>query len=264
MLDRQTAVILPLIRREIAGRYRGSWLGLLWSLITPLFMLGVYTFVFGFVLKTRWTAANDGGAAHSTTEFAVVLFAGLLVFQFFAEVVARAPLLVLSNKNYVKKIVFPIEVLPVVAIGAALFHVGVSLVVLLVFVFGVFGSIPWTFILAPLVIAPLVLLILGLSWFLAAIGVYFRDISQFIAPIITAMMFMSPIFFPRTTMPDWLQPLMFLNPLTLPVEAMREVVVFGQQPNWTALGLYSLVALAAAVLGYQFFQITRRGFADVL
>lgn len=264
MLQRQASVIIPLIRREVAGRYRGSSLGLLWSLITPLFMLGVYTFVFGFVLKTRWSAPSGDGVDHSTTEFAVVLFAGLMVFQLFSEVITRAPTLILANRNYVKKIVFPIEILPIVALGAALFHVGVSLVVLLLFVFGVFGAIPWTVVLAPVVLLPLVLLMLGLSWFLAAIGVYFRDISQFIAPLMTALMFLSPIFFPRSSMPEWLQDVMFLNPLTVPVEAMRAVVVFGEQPAWMALAVYTVVGGVVMIVGQQFFQLTRRGFADVL
>lgn len=257
-------LILSLIRREIAGRYRGSVLGLLWSLLNPLFMLAVYTFVFGVVLKSHWTTPDQQSATHSTGEFAVILFCGLIVFQFFAEVVSLASGLIVANVNYVKKIIFPIQILPVVSAGAALFHAAVSLLVLLVFAYIVFGKIPLTVVLAPIVFAPLIVLVLGIAWMLASVGVFFRDMSQIVAPLVTATMFLSPVFFQRTSLPTWLQPWLSLNPLAIPVESFRDVVIFGIQPNWTALGYYSLVSAAVAFLGYEFFQKTRRGFADVL
>ncbi|WP_210212131.1 ABC transporter permease [Mesorhizobium sp. M8A.F.Ca.ET.057.01.1.1] len=200
----------------------------------------------------------------STGEFAVVLFCGLIVFQFFAEVVTLAPGLIVANANYVKKIVFPIQILPLVSAGAALFHAAVSLLVLLVFAFIVFGYIPATVVLAPLVFAPLIVMVLGIAWILASIGVYFRDMSQIVAPLVTATMFLSPVFFQRTSLPIWLQPWLSLNPLAIPVESFRDVVLFDIEPDWLALGSYLLVAIAVAFLGYQFFQKTRRGFADVL
>jgi len=257
-----TQLIGSLIRREVSGRYRGSALGLLWSLLNPLLMLAVYTFVFGVVMKSRWTMPDHQSAAHSTGEFAVILFCGLIVFQFFMEVVSLAPGLIVGNANYVKKIVF--QILPVVSAGAALFHVAVSLLVLLVFAYFVFGHIPPTVILAPVVLAPLVLLVIGIAWVLASIGVYFRDMSQIVSPMVTATLFLSPVFFQRTSLPDWLQPWLSLNPLAIPVESFRNVVLFGVEPNWTALGSYSIVAVVVAFIGYQFFQKTRRGFADVL
>ncbi len=258
------SLTVSLIRREVSGRYRGSTFGLLWSLLNPLLMLAVYTFVFGVVMKSRWTMPDQQSIAHSTGEFAVILFCGLIVFQFFSEVVSAAPGLILANANYVKKIVFPIQILPVVSAGAALFHAAVSLLVLLVFAYVVFGHIPLTVVLAPLVLAPLVVLVLGIAWVLASIGVYFRDMSQIVTPLVTATMFLSPVFFQRTSLPTWLQPWLSLNPLAIPVENFRNVVLFGVQPAWTALGSYSTVAIVVAFLGYQFFQKTRRGFADVL
>lgn len=256
--------LLPsLTYREIVGRYRGSVFGILWSLLTPLFMLSVYTFVFGVVMKAKWSVPGGATREHSTAEFAVILFSGLIVFQFFSEVVSAAPNRILSHANYVKKIVFPIEILPVVSLGAALFHVGISLLVLLLFSAFVFG-LPATLPLAPLVFAPLALLTLGLAWFLAAVGVYLRDIGQIIGPILTASLFLSPIFFPRTALPAWLQSWLFLNPLTLPIEAFRNVVIFGRAPDWVALAVYTVIAALIAVFGYLFFQKTRRGFADVL
>lgn len=256
-------LILSMIRREVVGRYRGSAFGVLWSLLTPLFMLAVYTLVFGVVLAARWAIPGREAADHSTAEFAVILFCGLIVFQFFAEVVTAAPSLVLSNVNYVKKIVFPIHILPVVAAGAALFHAAVSFLVLLGFSAFTFG-VPASAMLAPLAFAPLVVMSLGFAWLLAALGVYFRDIGQLVGPLVTATMFLSPVLFQRSSMPEWLQPWLLLNPLTVPVEAFRAVALFGTAPDWTALGLYSLAAIAVAFAGEAFFQATRRGFADVL
>lgn len=262
-MSARTELVLSLIRREVAGRYRGSVFGLFWSLLTPLFMLSVYTLVFGSIFKSRW-AGPEGDAVTGTGAFAVVLFSGLIVFQLFAEVLGRAPTLVTGNVSYVKKIVFPLEVLPVVAIGSALFHAGVSFAVLLVFELIFMGRIPPTALLAPVLVAPFVLLVLGLSWLIAAVGVYFRDIGQLLGPIITAMMFLSPILFPANSLPAWLMGWHLLNPLTLPVEQVRDAVIFGRLPNLLPLLVYWAFAALVAALGYGFFQATRRGFADVL
>jgi len=260
------SLALQLVRREVVGRYRGSLLGIAWSLLTPLFMLAIYTFVFGTIFKARWTVADASGAGaeHPMAEFAIFLFAGLVVFQLFGEVVNRAPGLVLSNVNYVKKIVFPLEILPVVALGSALFHAFVSMIVLFVFIPLVMGGIPITALLLPVVLAPFALLILGLAWFLASLGVYFRDIAQFLGTVVTAMMFLSPIFFPATALPAWLRPYLALNPIALPVEETRNVLIIGRAPDWAALGLYSLLAVVIAALGFVWFQKTRKGFADVI
>lgn len=259
-----TGLLFSLIRRDIVGRYRGSVLGLLWTLIAPLFMLAVYTFVFGYVFSARWTAIPGSGASHPTAEFAVVFFSGMVLFQLFAEVLSVASGLIVSHANYVKKVVFPIQILPMVTTGAALFHFAVSVVVLLGFILFVFGAIPMTALLAPLAVAPLVVLTIGIAWLLAAIGVYFRDIGQIVPPILTATMFLSPIFFPRTALPDFLQPYLSYNPLTIPMESFRALILFGEQPDWMALGYYSLAAIAVALFGVRFFQLMRRGFADVL
>ncbi|MFN0263114.1 ABC transporter permease [Tepidamorphus sp. 3E244] len=254
------ALALPMIRREVIGRYRGSLLGILWSLLTPLLMLAVYTFVFGTIFKARWAGASEDA---SVAEFAVILFSGLISFQLFAEVIGRAPGLILSNQNYVKKVVFPLEVLIPVALGSALFHAAVSYAILLVFIQKIHG-IPWTALLLPLVIAPFCLLILGLSWFLASIGTFVRDIGQFVGTVVTALLFLSPVFYPISALPAWLQPWLMMNPAALPVTLSREVLIFGKPPDFSALGLYTLIAAAIAGLGYLWFQKTRKGFADVL
>jgi lipopolysaccharide transport system permease protein len=250
-----------LIYRDIAGRYRGSALGLFWSLLTPLFMLGIYTFVFGSIVAVR---GQDAGNAQSTGEFAIVLFAGLVVFQLFSEVVTRAPSLILTNVTYVKKVVFPLEILPVVALGSALFHAAVSFVALMIFMWASPGGVPVTALLLPIVIVPFAALTLGLCWFLASLGVYFRDIGQFIGTFMTGLMFLSPLFFPSIALPVWIRPWVMLNPTSLPIEQTRKVLVWGGTPDWVGLALYGAVASAIAVAGYAWFQKTRKGFADVL
>lgn len=252
-------LIYVLIRREIIGRYKGSMLGILWSFFTPAFMLVVYTFVFSVVFKARWS-----GGSESKSEFALVLFAGLLVFNLFSECINRAPGLVLAHTNYVKKIVFPLETLCLVSLGAALFHMAVSLLAWLVFHIVLFGLPPATALLLPLVLFPLVLLTLGISWFLASISVYLRDIGQFIGIIVTAMLFLSPIFYPRSTLAHNYQTALQFNPLTLPVEMVRDVLFWGRTPQWEYLAVYSAISVLIACAGFAWFQRTRKGFADVI
>ncbi|ART50772.1 sugar ABC transporter permease [Acidovorax carolinensis] len=252
-------LIARMSQREVIGRYRGSALGLVWSFLTPLFMLTIYTFVFSVVFKARW-----GTGEESRTQFAVILFAGLIVHSLFAEVINRAPQLVLGNVNYVKKVVFPLEILPVIQLAAASFHGLVSVVVLLVAKLLFTGSVPATVFFFPVVILPLLVLILGLSWGLASLGVFARDVGQTIGLITSVMLFMSPVFFPIQSLPESLQPWMRLNPLTFIIEQVREVLVWGHQPQWFGLLLYWLIALVVAWLGFAWFQKTRKGFADVL
>ncbi|NUT88938.1 ABC transporter permease [Pseudomonas corrugata] len=252
-------LIRALIRREVSGRYKGSMLGIFWSFFTPALMLVVYTFVFSVVFKARWA-----GGGESKSEFALVLFAGLLVFNLFSECVNRAPGLVLANTNYVKKIVFPLEILPLVSLGAALFHMAVSLLAWLIFYIALFGIPPATVLLLPLVLFPLVLLTLGISWFLASVSVYLRDIGQFIGIITTAMLFLSPIFYPLSTLPPSYQIVLQANPLTLPVEMARDMLFWGKMPQWSNWVIYCALSLLIAWSGFVWFQKTRKGFADVI
>ncbi len=254
-------LLVQLTLREISSRYRGSILGVFWSLLTPLFMLAVYALVFGSVLRARWEGASSDA---SMAEFAVILFAGLIVFQIFSDVVTRAAGLILANRNYVTKIVFPLEILVPVALGSALFQAAVSFVVLFLFMIFVFGSIPLSALLLPVPLIPFCLIILGLSWFLASLGTYLRDIGQILGTIVTAMMFLSPIFFPLSRLPEWIQPWVLLNPIALPVEQVRNVVIFNKGLDWQALGIYFFISLIIAYSGYWFFQKTKKGFADVL
>ncbi|MBD9515412.1 ABC transporter permease [Pseudomonas sp. PDM22] len=258
-LVRNRSLILQLTRREISGRYKGSLFGTLWSLFNPILMLTVYTFVFSVVLKARW---GDSGA--SKTEFALILFAGLIVFNVFAETFTKAPTVILYSTNYVKKIIFPLEILPVVSLATSVFHGLVSLLVWLAFHAIIFGLPHIQILYFPVVMLPLLLATLGVSWLLASAGVYLRDVSQVIGILTTALMFLSPIFYPVSALPKELQPLFSFNPLTSTIEQSRAVLVFGQEPDWQGLGISMLIALAILWLGFAWFQKTRKGFADVL
>lgn len=258
-LWRNRGLAVALTKREVVGRYRGSFMGILWSFFNPVFMLAVYTFVFSVVFKARWS-----GGSESRTEFALVLFAGMIVFGLFSECINRAPGLILANVNYVKKVVFPLEILPFISLGAAAFHLLVSIAVWLIFYLVFFGVPHLTILLLPLVLLPLVLFTLGLSWMLASLGVYLRDVGQIVGVFTTALLFLSPIFYPVTALPAEYQNLLHLNPLTPVIEQTRQVLVWGKLPD---LGFWAgamVAGSAAAWLGFAWFQKTRKGFADVL
>jgi lipopolysaccharide transport system permease protein len=258
-LWRHRSLIKALVKRDVIGRYRGSALGIFWSFFQPVFMLAVYTFVFSVVFKARWIAGSD-----SKTEFALVLFAGLLVFGLFSECINRAPTLILSNVNYVKKVVFPLEVLPWVVLGSALFHALVSIGVWLVFYLVFFGMPRTTMLLLPLILLPLIFFTMGLSWLLASLGVYLRDIAQIINIITTTLMFLSPIFYPVSALPAEYQFLLNLNPLTPAIEQTRDVLIWGKAPDSLTFGIYVAATALIAWLGFAWFQKTRKGFADVI
>lgn len=253
-------LILQMTRREIAARYRGSLIGLAWSFINPLLMLIVYTFVFSVVFKARWgTSGNE-----SRTDFAIILFTGMIVFGLFAEIINRSPGQIVSNQNYVKKVVFPLEILSWVSLGAVLFQSLVSLFVLLLAQLIIHLSIPWTVILFPLVLLPLIFASLGVAWFLAALGVYVRDIGQITTVLTTVLMFLSAVFYPVSALPKAYQAWLLLNPLVLIITESRKVLIFGSLPDWNWLGIAFLMSLVIAFAGFWWFQKTRKGFADVL
>jgi lipopolysaccharide transport system permease protein len=260
-LWRNRQLILQMTKREVVGRYKGSAMGLTWSFFNPVFMLVVYTFVFSEIFKSRWGGV---GGDDSKTQFAVVLFVGMIVLSLFSEVLNRAPSLILSNVNYVKKVIFPLEILPIIAMGAALFHSLVSLCVL-ISAFALFnGYVQWTVVFTPLVLLPLVIVTTGLAWILAAIGVFLRDVGQTIGIITTVLMFLSPVFYPVTAVPERFRPFIMANPLTFIIEQARDALIWGNTPNWIGLGVYTLVASMVAWAGFALFQKTRKGFADVL
>ena len=256
---RHAGLIRQFATREIAMRYRQSWLGMFWAVLTPLLMLGVYTLVFRHVFKVRWPGAEETNLA-----FALRLYAALAVFNFFSECVTRAPRLVLDQPHLVKKVVFPVEVLPWVSMLAALVHLGIAAVVLAAFMLWNNSALPLSMLALPLVWLPLVPLCVGLGWMLSAIGTYVRDVSQIIGLAMSLVLFMSPVFFPVEALPQSLQGWMFLNPLALTMTETRAVLLAGHWPHWGALALQLAGCLLVAIAGAIFFRAARKGFADVV
>lgn len=248
--------------RLFVARYRGTTLGLLWSIIFPLTQLAVFVFVFTNVFKMRsWEGDNLAGAP----QFSVILFCGMVVYAIFSESVVRSTGLVVENPNFVKKVVFPIEVLAVASLGSSVIYAASGLAIVLVgaLLFG--HGLAWTVVLLPLVVLPLILWALGIAWILSALSVFLRDVGNIVGIVVGQMLFyLTPILYPASHLPENLRWVAWLNPLTSVVEGSRSVVVFGELPPWRALGWSTLWGLVVLQLGYAFFMKSKRGFADVL
>lgn len=254
------ALIWQFARKDVLVRYRGSWLGIGWSIITPLAMLAIYTLVFQHVFNTRWPSASQG----NNLDFALNLYAGLLVFNWVAELLNRAPRLILEQPNLVTKVVFPLPTLSWSALVSASFHMLVSLLIwLLASLFS--GYVPNAGWLAlPLILGCLVPWLLALCWILSSVGVYLRDVSQLVGLVVSGLMFLTPIFYPVQALPEWLRPVTFFNPLTAPIEALRQVVIAGGDVPWGTLGMTLSSGMLACVFGLWLLQRLQSGFADVL
>lgn len=252
-------LLLQLTWRDIRQRYRGSSLGLLWSLLTPLLMLGIYTLVFSSIFKSRWNGPED-----SKGLFAILLFVGTSVHGLLAEVCNRSPNTIAEHTSYVKKVMFPLALLPLVTLLSALFQCLLNLGILLPAILWVQGFLTWHVLQLPLVLAPYVLLLLGLTWLLSALGVFLRDLASITALLTTGLMFLSPVFYPAQAAPERLRPWLALNPLTFIIEQTRGCLIWAQPLDLRGLAIYSVCAAGVAWLGFFWFQKTRRGFADVL
>jgi lipopolysaccharide transport system permease protein len=257
---RNRALILALSKRDIRGRYRGSVIGIFWSLLNPLLMLAVFTFVFGEIFQARWAGSQQTGGL----DYAAALFSGLLIFNLFSECIGKAPGLIFGNANYVKKVVFPLEVLAIVTLITATFHLLIAYGILLVLILLSGWVLSWTALLLPLIFAPFMLMVLGFTWGLAALGVYLRDISQLVGPGLTATMFLTPIFYPLSSVSSKLLPIFMVNPLTFIIEQVRAVLLHQSMPDWRGLLIYSLISCVILMVGFALFQKMRKGFADVL
>ena len=256
---RYPSLVWELTKREILGRYRGASFGLVWALLGPLMMVAVYNLAFGEILRSRWPGVGEGGA-----NFTLVLFTGLIVHGLFAETLARAPRLVVGRPSYVTKVIFPLEIMPWPMLLSALFHVAMNFVVFALMHLALVGPVPATIFLLPVVLFPLVVLLAGIAWFLAALGVYFRDINEITGPASTAMLFLSSAMIPVQALPASYQRIFHLNPLTFIIDQARNVALWGVLPDWIGLAKFLLMALAVSYAGCLWFQSTRRGFADVL
>lgn len=249
-----------LVSQDLATRYRGSLLGRAWPVLLPLLMLAIYGFVFGGVFRARWPGLEEG----DHLGFTLNLFAGLLVHAMLAETAGVAPGLMVRHSNFVRKVVFPLPVLVAVPLGSALVHAGLGLVILLV-VNGVWGSgLHASALAVPLILAPYLLMLLGLSLGLAALGVYVRDLVQITGAMVTVALFTSTVFFPREMVPPMLAKVVDFNPISWPVQAMRDALLLGKWPQPGGYAIYSVAALVVLVLGWRCFAGLRRGFADVL
>lgn len=252
-------LLYQLTERDVVGRYRGSAIGVIWSLITPLLMLSIYTLVFSGIFQARWGVERE-----STVDFALVLFSGLMVFNVFGESVARAPQVLAANPNYVKRIVFPLEILPAVLIGSALFHFCTSFVIWFVAHLFLRGLPPTTMLLLPFIIAPLLFFTLGISWLFSSLGIYVRDLQQVSSLVVSALLFLSPVFYPVSALPPRFQEVMLLNPLAMIIEQTRAVLLWGTAPSLAEYAAVLSLSLLVSAVGFAWFQLTRRGFADVV
>jgi len=252
-------IVMSMARREVTGRYRGSMLGMLWSFVNPLLMLALYTFFFKFIFNAKWPDTGD-----TTADYAVMLFAGLIVHGMAAEIMSRSTGLIVGNVNLVKKVLFPLEVLPWVVLVSTLFHTAISFFVLICFILASGGALHWSLLLLPMVLLPMALLFLGAAWFLSALGVYLRDVEQVMGSVVTLLLFSSTVFFSIDSAPAAIRPILLFNPITEIINSVRKVVVYGVSPDWFNLSVYFLIAIIFLQCGYYFFRKTRDGFADVL
>ncbi|MEN1957594.1 ABC transporter permease [Luteimonas changyuni] len=248
-----------LVMRDILGRYRGATFGLLWSLLGPLMMLLIYTIAFGEILGSRWKQASGGEAP-----FGVVLFLGIMVHGFFAECLGRSPRLMVDNANYVKRIVFPLHILPWTVMLSAGFHLLANVLVFAVLATMLAGTFsPWIF-LVPVVVLPLALLAVAMGWLLSSLGVYLRDLSQAMPVVVTALLFLSSAIIPVDALSEKYQLVFQLNPLTFFIDQVREVALWGRLPDWTGLAWRGVVSVVVLYLCYAWFRVSSRGFADVV
>jgi lipopolysaccharide transport system permease protein len=256
----QRALIGQMARRDIESRYRGSVLGMVWSLATPLTLLAIYTFVFGFVFEAKWPESETHGLA----SLALILFCGLIPYTVFAECLGRAGSLVVANQNFVKKVVFPLETLPVIALISALYQAGINLLVLLVADLLISRHLSMTLPLLPIVVLPLLCLTLGVCWFAASLGVFIRDVPQAIGVFLQFLFFATPIFYPLTAIPARFRGIVSLNPLAPAIQDVRRVALWDQWPSWSLFAWELAISLVCMMAGYAWFMRTRRAFADVI
>ncbi|GHW66689.1 ABC transporter permease [Vibrio cholerae] len=254
------SLIYQLSKREILSRYKGTSFGIAWSIFTPLLMLVLYTFVFSFVFKARWGESNE----LPREIYALVLYTGMITHALFCDCLVRSSTLMHANVSYVKKVVFPLEVLNWVVLFSSIFQTFIGFTLLVLAVIFITGSISIYVLFIPLILLPLCMLIMGVSWFVASMGVYFRDLAQLTTIASTVLMFASPIFYPTSMLPESIRVYIYLNPLTYFIEAFRSVLIWKTAPSFESIIIVYLISFVVAFLGFKFFQRTRKGFSDVL
>lgn len=256
------ALVLRLAKREVEARYKGSMLGLLWAALLPLIMIGIYSFVFSSVMRSRWVVSPTQGEV--PYDFAMLLFAGFILFTLFSETVSRAPGLMLENPAYIKKILFPLDTLPWIATIGASISAGIAFCVFIILYLFLYGLPPVTIFLLPLIVLPIFFLTLGATYLLSCLGVFLRDLRQLTPLVTTAMLFLSPVLYPLEAVPEAFRPLINLNPMTIGVVQARQVIFWGEVPNFGLLGIYTLCTFALASIGCMCFNRVKKAFADVI
>jgi lipopolysaccharide transport system permease protein len=258
-IARYRDLISQLVRREFSTRYRGSVLGVLWAVVNPILTVLVFSFLFGAIFKARWGSGSD-----SNGDFVIIALVGMIIHGVFAESLGQAPNVILGRPSYVKKVVFPLEILPIVTVATALLNAAAAMTVVLAANAILNGSIPVTVLLLPVVLVPFILLVGGVVLFVSAIGIYLRDLAQIVNFLTMVTLFLAPVFYPISVVPESYRFLLYLNPLTFIIEQARDVALFGQLPDWSGLATYTVIAFAFAWAGLWWFQRARKGFADVV
>ncbi|WP_028024863.1 ABC transporter permease [Enterovibrio calviensis] len=255
----ERSLISTLAKRDISARYKNSLIGIVWSFAHPLFMLVIYTFVFQYIFKAKW-----GGTQEVNASFASILFSGLIIHMLFAEVISRSTTVIVGNVNYVKKIVFPLETLCWSLILSSLVQFACGLGILFLFLLVSGSPVHAGIIAIPLVMLPMVIMLVGLSYLLAALTVFIRDLEQVIHVMVTVVLFTSTVFFPLDMVPSIIAPLIKVNPITIPVEAVRSLVFDISPLNYKDLAIYAVVSTVFAALSYRLFNFLKPTFADVI
>ncbi|MBX9670738.1 MAG: ABC transporter permease [Candidatus Obscuribacterales bacterium] len=251
-------LISLMVHRDFTGRYKGSLLGALWPLLNPLGHMFLYTFLFNVILQVRF------GKNAGTGDFALYLMCGFLPWSAMAESIASSTTKVLELPNLVKRVVFPLETLPLIVSISSFLSGSISIVLLILFAAFRQHGLHSTILFVPLIFIPHFLFTAGLSWFFGSLGVFVRDCRHFIALALSAWMYMTPILYPPERMPAHLQFLLWLNPMAGIITDYRHVIIEGQLPNFAWYAEYSLVSLVVFLLGFHFFYKTKHSFADIV
>lgn len=258
-IKRNRNLLFHLTRRDITSKFKGSYAGLIWSFLNPLFLLVVYTFVFSVIMKAKWGLKDEGNL-----DFAIVLFAGLIVFNMYAEATNRAANIINDNKNYVKKVVFPLNILPIIIVNSSFFNGLISYLILFIALLLFKNTLNYQCALVLVLIVPIYLMTLGLTYFISAISVFVRDVGQVISIFNMAFMFLSPIFFPMERMPEKFQFIASMNPIAYIVTQVRDTLIFSKGFNWHGYCLATLTSFIIFFIGFWIFTSLKKDFADVI
>lgn len=258
-LMRHNELIWEMTKRDVMARYKGSYLGIVWSFITPLLILTIYTFVFSVIFQTKWNVTDT-----SHMSFGITLFAGMIIINIFTEVLIKSTSIIVSNPNYVTKVVFPLEIFPIVLFLSALIHACISFGILIGAQLIYTSTIQWTILLIPIVLIPLALFSIGIGWIFSSLGVFVRDLNYMMNIVAQVLMFLSPVFYPIEIVPEEFRSWYNANPLTGMITQFREVVLWGNTPDWMEWTKIFIISLIVFFLGYWIFRKCKGAFADVI